>query len=97
MICNFPFRKTSRKASSEELSSSLDTEFLNQFTWRDVHKLEDDYFNSKLIQISIFYDLSHNLHIVFESLLWAVHRRRKHAFAYFYPLPPLSAEYRCLH
>ena len=41
-------RKTSNKPRSEEPTSSLDSEFLDQFTWRDVHNLEDEYFNSKL-------------------------------------------------
>ena len=56
MECNFPSRKTSKNPRSEEPTSSLDSEFLNQFTWRDVHNLEDEYFIGNLIQISVFYE-----------------------------------------
>ena len=35
----------SNKSRSEEPTSSLDSEFLNQFTWQDVHNLVDQYFN----------------------------------------------------
>ena len=54
MKYNFP-RKTCNKPRFEEPTSGLDSEFLNQFTWRDVHNLEDKYFIGNLIQISLFY------------------------------------------
>ena len=41
---------------SQEPTSSLDTEFRSQLTWRDVHDLEDAYYNGKVIQISVFYE-----------------------------------------
>ena len=48
------------ETSSEEPSSSLDTEFRNQLTWRDVHDLEDAYYNGKVIQIPFFKSISRN-------------------------------------